>query len=87
MQTRHDMEDIADLPSRLPPAERTLAHMLSPAALHPRNVRRNLHYNRTADAWPSPLTLYRRALLAGGARKGHSPWAKLDRRTREGFAQ
>ena len=28
MQTRHDMEDIADLPSRLPPAERTLAHML-----------------------------------------------------------
>ena len=28
MQTRHDMEDIADLPSRLPPAERTLPHML-----------------------------------------------------------
>jgi hypothetical protein len=28
MQTRHDTKDIADLPSRLPPEERTLPHML-----------------------------------------------------------
>jgi hypothetical protein len=72
------------------PASRVLrmhAHMLSRAALHPRNVRRNLHYKQDVDASRSPLTTLSASLVRRRCSKGHSPWAKLSRPLKVGCAQ
>jgi hypothetical protein len=58
-----------------------------PSASHPRNVRRNLHYNGDADASPSPLTTLSAILARTRCSKGHSPWAKLGRPMKEGCAR
>jgi crotonobetaine/carnitine-CoA ligase len=60
--TRHEMKDIADLPSRLPPAERTLPHMLRrQAALY--GGRRLVEIG--AQAWSFVETLEMAARFGG----------------------